>query len=268
VFETVVPREAGNAGRKFFSLPVSIALHVILVAAGIAQALIAVHFPSNYPKLITAYVLTEAPPPPPPPPPPPAAAKSVPQQPTVKLPENMAPTIIPDLIPEVLPEVKTEGEDDVVIEGVAGGIEGGDPNGSTGGEHGGVVGGVEGGILTDENSSETVVVARDESLPMAATSQTYPMYPERARAQGWEDTMVVRYTIGKDGRVRLVEVLSKPQRDIFEKETVRAIRQWRFKPLIRDGEAKEVVHELTVNYELEWMQQMRAKAAASKKKKP
>ena len=39
-------------------------------------------------------------------------------------------------------------------------------------------------------------------------------------------------------------------KDIFVDNTVRAIRSWRFKPYIKDGEAQEVVHELTVYYKL------------------
>ena len=32
--------------------------------------------------------------------------------------------------------------------------------------------------------------------------------------------------------------------------TVRAIRSWRFKPMIRDGQKQEVIHELTIQYRL------------------
>jgi protein TonB len=244
---------------------VSIAAHAIVIGAIGAKMLITVEFPTDMPKISVPYQLTEAPPPPPPPPPPPAAAKAVPQtaqvQP-IQLPVNVAPTIIPETIPIVPPvEPPSPGVDDGITEGIVGGVVGGDPNGVAGGEIGGIIGGVIGGIVS-ETPGDTVIIPRDESLPMASMSQTYPVYPEEARSKGWEDKVIVRYIIGKDGRVRDVIILSQPQRPIFARETVRAIKNWRFRPMIRNGEAKEVVHELTVNYELEWLQ--RARAAAKK----
>ena len=44
--------------------------------------------------------------------------------------------------------------------------------------------------------------------------------------------------------------VSPPQRNVFVDVTLRAIRSWRFRPMIRDGERLEVVHELTVYYRL------------------
>ena len=85
---------------------------------------------------------------------------------------------------------------------------------------------------------------------MAAMSQVYPRYPEEARIRGQEDVLLVRYIIGKNGRVRDVIVLQKPNREIFEKTTVKAMRQWRFKPYMKDGVPQEVIHELTVIFKL------------------
>jgi outer membrane biosynthesis protein TonB len=38
---------------------------------------------------------------------------------------------------------------------------------------------------------------------------------------------------------------------VFDEATVRAIRNWRFRPMIKDGQPTEVVHELTVLFRLE-----------------
>jgi len=109
------------------------------------------------------------------------------------------------------------------------------------------------GKLIDERREAPdgrVHIARDKKLPMLPLSQVYPNYPEDARMRAWEDELVVRYVIGKDGRVKEVTIISAPQRDVFVDGTVRAIRSWRFKPMIKDGERMEVVHELTVYYRL------------------
>ena len=86
---------------------------------------------------------------------------------------------------------------------------------------------------------------------MVPLSQVYPSYPEDARMRSQEDALVVRYVIGKDGRVKEVMVISPPQNQDFVDGTLRAIRSWRFKPMIKDGERQEVVHELTVYYKLD-----------------
>jgi TonB family protein len=54
--------------------------------------------------------------------------------------------------------------------------------------------------------------------------------------------------IGIDGRIKEVTVISAPERPIFAEATVKAIRTWRFRPYMKDGQPQEVVHELTVNF--------------------
>ena len=63
--------------------------------------------------------------------------------------------------------------------------------------------------------------------------------------------MLVRYIIGKDGRVKMVEILAHAQYKKFDDAAMKAIRFWRFRPMIKDGQPVEVVHELTVNFKLD-----------------
>ena len=160
----------------------------------------------------------------------------------------VAPTIIPDFIPEVTNEVYAEVPELPLAEGA--GEEGGVEGGIEGGELGGEVGGSEGGLPTAP-APEVIEVKRDAPLPVGAISQEYPGYPDFALKRNWEDVLVVRYTIGKDGRVREVIILQPPDREEFARETIGKIRHWRFHPY-RDerGQAKEVVHELTVEFKI------------------
>jgi TonB family protein len=164
----------------------------------------------------------------------------------------LAPNVIPDEIPIVKPQTLPPSAF-AAVKGVVGGIDTGVDQGVVGGaplgDVGGKIGGVIGGVVTDIPDGR-VHIARDKKLPMVPLSQVYPNYPEDARIRSWEDALVVRYVIGKDGRVKEVSVVSPPQRDVFVDGTVRAIRSWRFKPMIKDGEHMEVVHELTVYYRL------------------
>jgi periplasmic protein TonB len=259
MFETVVPETFAPRSKKVFyeSLPVSIAIHAAAVFGILFASVWTVTFPDQSPKLTMLYSLvSELPSPPPPPPPPAAAPKVAVVQPTaqvqVPLDEITAPTVIPDEVPtEDLPIIteKLEGVVGGIEGGVAGGVVGGSPGGVMGGDIGGEHGGVVGSLSIAPPN--TVVVERDKPLPMMAMSKVYPQYPEEARMRGWEDELIVRYTIGKDGRVKTVEILDNPERPLFTDTTVKAIRHWRFRPLMKDGQAQEVVHELTVYFRLE-----------------
>ena len=255
MFETVAPPAAERPSRiaSYEALPFSIAVHAIAVAAAIAGSVWHVDFPRDSPAQIIAFSMVElpTPPPPPPPPPPPAASKAavienLPVVRSVARDQMLAPAIIPDLVPEVVSQLVQTAADGIEAD-VVGGVMGGIDGGVVGGELGGIIGGIVGGVINDHR----VRVDRDRPLPMIALSQVYPTYPERARVHYIEDELVVRYIIGKDGRVRDVIVLSPPKHDMFTEATVKAIRTWRFRPMVRDGERREVVHELTVYYRLE-----------------
>jgi protein TonB len=262
MFESVAPEKFLPRSRKVFyeSLPVSIAAHALVGAAVLLGQVWDVDFPTETPRLLALYRLEEAPLPPPPPPPPPPAATARPVPRIIPKNLELAPTVVPEEIPvvtntpvEPAPETLPIDPNAVYTEGVEGGVEGGVTGGTIGGQLGGQVGGQLGGVVSDADvpPPDTVVVKRDMPLPMAPMSMTFPKYPDDARVRGWEDRVIVRYVIGKDGRVREVTVLSRPERELFEKITVKAIRGWRFRPYKKDGVAQEVIHELTIFFKLE-----------------
>ena len=257
MFETVAPEKFVPRSRKvlYETLPVSILVHAALFAAVLVMATWQVAFPDAPPNLYAVFRLEDTPTPPPPPPPPAAAPKKVdvvrveprPQQ------EELAPTFVPELVPEVSQNT-VEGVEGGIEGGVVGGVIGGSLEGVQGGVIGGVVGGTVGSVAVNTEPPAppaTIIVKRDDPLPTAPMSMTYPQYPEDARNRGWEDIVVVRYIIGKDGRVRDVIVLASPEHDVFEKITVKAMKRWRFRPYKKDGVPQEIIHELTIYFKLE-----------------
>ncbi|HEY0139663.1 MAG TPA: TonB family protein [Thermoanaerobaculia bacterium] len=251
MFETVVPEIAGRRSRKVFyeSLPFSVGAHGLVVGALLTGQIWTIDFPSQSPKLFATYNLVEPTPPPPPPPPPPVIRSAAPVAPVAVPPQlrNLAPTIIPDMVPVVLqeqpPVVQVVGPDnDAVAVSDMSGVEGG------------IIGGTIASVIPAEPEPppqrDVVVIERDDPLPVQAIYQDFPAYPEHARTRGWEDSLVVRYVIGRDGRVREVTTLRPPAVKMFEDEAHKKIRQWRFTPFIEHGEAKEVVHELTVEFKI------------------
>jgi protein TonB len=257
MFETVVPETVAPRSRKLFyeTLPLSVALHLLAGGAVLVGTVWNVVFPEHSPRMYAAYQLAAAPPPPPPPPPPPLVKAQVVSQ-TRAVPVKMpfvAPTVIPDEIPivEAEPEPLTELPVVPVADtaGQAGGLEGGIESGEVGGEIGGVIGGIV--LPPPPVNPNQIEIQRDSPLPMGTISQEYPNYPESAQRRSLEDSLVVRYIIGTNGRVKEVIVLTPPAHEEFARETVSKIRQWRFRPYRDvDGKPKEVAHELTVNFRL------------------
>lgn len=75
--------------------------------------------------------------------------------------------------------------------------------------------------------------------------QTAPEYPVQARRAGQEGTVVIRFSVGADGRVLAAEPSSPSPWGLLNREALRVVReQWRFKP----GPAR--LFEVAIRFEL------------------
>lgn len=251
MFETVAPETFSPRSRRLFYevLPLSLALHACAAAAMIVSASWQVTFPSHSPKLYTAFVLGEVPLPPPPPPLPPVRiVRPVEHVRAVAPPmPDVAPTIIPDAIP-IVEEVPAAPVAEPMAPAAVvepGGVEGGVDSGELDGQIGGTIGSVA------PPSPPILEVQRDAPLPVGAIDQEYPVYPDFYLKRGVQDSLVVRYLIGKDGRIKDVTVIRPPEHADFAREAIAKIRHWRFHPYFDErGEPKEVSHELTVEFKI------------------
>lgn len=63
-----------------------------------------------------------------------------------------------------------------------------------------------------------------------------PVYPESARKRGVEGWVELAFTVTPNGTVEDVEVRNASPAEIFDDAATRAIRQWRFEPVERNGE--------------------------------
>ena len=66
-----------------------------------------------------------------------------------------------------------------------------------------------------------------------------PQWPREALLNGTEGWVLVEFTILKDGSVADPQVLESEPRRLFDRNAVRAILKWKFKPRIVDGEPIE-----------------------------
>ncbi len=132
--------------------------------------------------------------------------------------------------------------------------------GVLGGVPGGAVG-VPGGALSEMlNSAPSVPVLAKSPVPapvkrMRIASRVAeanlihdvpPQYPPEAGRARIEGTVVLLAMIGTDGSVKDVRIESGLP--ILAQAAIEAVKQWRYKPYLVDGEPVEVDSRITINF--------------------
>ncbi|HEY4880260.1 MAG TPA: energy transducer TonB [Candidatus Acidoferrales bacterium] len=192
--------------------------------------------------MLTTFIV---PPPPPPPPPPPAAIQRI-VKPVVHIIKNgqmMAPTVIPKKI-EMIKEDPTPPD-----VGVSGGVVGGVPGGSAGGVLGGIIGGVGGGPPPPPPpKAKGPVRVGGNVIAANLLRQVQPIYPPIAKTAHISGTVVLHAIISKDGTIEQLEYISGPP--LLMKNAMDAVRQWRYRPTMLNGEPVEVDTTVSVVFTL------------------
>ncbi len=220
---------------------VSFALQVMLIGV---LVLIPLLFTEALPKtqLMTFLV---APPPPPPPPPPAAAPVKVVKQIQTDIVNGQLRT--PTKIPQKVQMIKEEeAPPPVMSSGVVGGVPGGVPGGS--------MGGVMGSIL----SSTPVAVPKVATPQRVRVSmgvqagllirKVQPAYPPLARQARIQGTVLLQAEISKDGTIENLRLISG--HPMLAPSAIEAVKQWKYRPYILNGEPVEVETQITVNFTL------------------
>jgi protein TonB len=73
-----------------------------------------------------------------------------------------------------------------------------------------------------------------------------PSYPPLARSARIQGPVVLEAIIGKDGTTQHLQLVSG--HPMLVPAAVEAVRQWRYRPYILNGEAIEVETQITVNF--------------------
>jgi periplasmic protein TonB len=115
---------------------------------------------------------------------------------------------------------------------------------------GGTPGGVMGGILGGVGSGPVVKAAPPKKLSISSgvmagnlLDKVTPQYPAIAKAARIQGTVVLQATISKTGSIENLRVVSGPP--MLQQSAMDAVRSWRYKPYLLNGDPVEV--ETTVN---------------------
>jgi protein TonB len=232
--------------RKAFATTTSFIVNCLAIMVMLAVPLM---FTEELPK---AQLLTflMAPPPPPPPPPPAAAVVKVVKQIQTDMMNNgtlRTPTKIPQKVQmikeeEAPPPMPSNG-------GVVGGVPGGIP--------GGQLGGVIGSVISSANLSAvpkfTPVVPQRIRISGGVTKgllihRVEPSYPPLARSARIQGEVVLTAIIDGNGQIQNLQLVSG--HPMLVPAALTAVRQWRYKPYLLNGQPVEVETTVTVIFTL------------------
>ena len=85
--------------------------------------------------------------------------------------------------------------------------------------------------------------------PPRCIKQTEPEFSEEARKAKHQGTVVVRATVGADGKIHNPHVVRSLGLGHDEK-AIEAVNQWLFEPAVKDGRKVAVYVDIEVNFRL------------------
>ena len=233
--------------RRAFATTTSFIINCVAVGVMLIVPLL---FTEDLPR---AQLLTFLVAPPPPPPPPPAAEqvqRVVRQVQTDMLSTGQLRT--PSKIPQKVQMIREEdAPPPIAATGVVGGVPGGIP--------GGQVGGVIGGIINATSSLAAVpkfvpVVPQRVRVSQGVTrglliQRIEPAYPTLARAARVQGDVVLSAIIDANGEITNLQLVSG--HPMLVPAALAAVRQWRYKPYLLNGQPVEVETTITVIFTLQ-----------------
>jgi protein TonB len=119
---------------------------------------------------------------------------------------------------------------------------------------GGAMNGVIGGIISNAPMAVPKVATPQRVRVSAGVTQgmvlhkVQPTYPPLARTARVQGSVILAAVIGKDGTIQNLHVISG--HPLLTQAALDAVRQWRYRPYILNGEPVEVDTQVTVNFTL------------------
>jgi protein TonB len=236
MFNDVVNPSIKIGSKKWYTVPLSIALHVIVIGLFVIVPLMAADILPTPPAMM-AFISTPPAPPPPPPPPPPATAAA----PKVEM--NVNPNAAPVEAPKQIGAETGLARDPET--GLSRGVEGGIQNGVDGG----IVGGLPDVPPPPPPAPLAPVrVGGDIKAPVKTRNAAaiYPAIAQQARVQG---IVIIDAIIGTNGKVTDARVTRSIP--LLDQAALDAVRQWEYTPTLLNGVPVPVIMTVIVTFTLQ-----------------
>jgi len=239
--DSLLESGAPDRKRRSFATTVSFVFQCVFVGV---MLIVPLMFTEALPNQQLLTYLIAPPPPPPPPAPPPVEVKVVRQTDMLNNGQLRTPSRIPQKI-EVIREA--EAPPPAPASGVVGGVPGGIP--------GGQLQGVIGGIIS---SSAVSAIPKLQPLKRIRVSQgvtqgmvirkVEPAYPKIALGARITGVVLLKAVISKDGEIKELQVVSG--HPMLVPAAIEAVKQWRYRPYLLNGEPVEVETNITVTFQI------------------
>jgi len=237
--------DSGRPDRKRRTLATTISFAMECLLIGVL-VIVPLMFTDALPtqQLLTLLV---APPPPPPPPPAAQAVTKVVRQIQSEL-LNNGQLRTPSRIPA---QVQMIREEEAPALPSTGGVVGGVPGGIPGGQLGGVLG----GIISHTSTLPIVPRLAPPPKPIRISQgvtqgmlihRVEPTYPPLARQARIEGQVLLKAIIAKDGSIKELALVSG--HPMLAPAAIEAVKEWRFRPFLLNGEPVEVETSVTVTF--------------------
>jgi TonB family protein len=101
-----------------------------------------------------------------------------------------------------------------------------------------------------EEKGPAVLTGKPDGIPLAKLlNKVYPVYPPEAKKAGQTGVVLLGATIGIDGSVHDLEVISAPAKSLAD-AALEAVSQWKYQPYERDGQKIEIHTMINVVFTL------------------
>jgi len=233
--------------RKAMATTTSFILNVLAIGVLLA---IPLAFTEELPK---AQLLTFLVAPPPPPPPPPAAAQPVKVVKVIQTDVLSSGALrTPTRIPTKIQMIKEEEAPPPMPAG-GGGVIGGVPGGIPGGQMGGVIGGIVNSTSLAAVPKFTPVVPQRIRISQGVTKgllihRVEPAYPTLAKQARVQGEVLLIAIIDVNGQIQNLQLVSG--HPMLVQAALAAVKQWRYKPYLLNGQPVEVETTITVIFNL------------------
>jgi protein TonB len=238
----------GKAGHlpSHATLPIIVSTTVQALAVATVLALPILFVAEQIPEIPTMMAFV-APPPAPPPPPPPPMQRPAPAKPVAQA--SPAPSTSNLVAPIEAPRsIEPEpAAPEYLDEGVPGGVEGGVP--------GGIAGGVVGGLPEPPPppppaANRAPIRIGGQIQAPTLVHRVEPFYPPTAVDARLQGIVILEAVVDRDGTVAEVKVL-RSANGLLDREAVLAVKQWRYSPLVLNGQRERFVLTVTLSFHLE-----------------
>ena len=186
--------------------------------------------------MLNTFLVAPAPPPPPPPPQP--VVKTIKAPKVINIQKMVAPTVIPKniaVVKDEAPVIYTNNGD-----GVAGG---------TGNVLGGLIGSGPAGPPPPPKPAGPSRIRVGGNVEAASLiNKVTPVYPPIAKTAHVSGTVILHAIISKDGSIQELQYVSGPP--LLMKAAMDAVKEWRYKPTMLNGEPVEVDTTIDVVFSL------------------